>query len=45
MNYKVINTWNENKVVYKGTYDQCVHYLRGNNSYQCNYSKLRIEKE
>lgn len=43
--YKVLNTFDGNKVVYKGTYEQCVHYLKGNNVYQCNYSKLRLEKQ
>lgn len=44
MTHKVVNTWNNNVIVYKGNYDQCIHYLRGNNIYQANYSKLRLEE-
>lgn len=38
----VINTWT-NKIVYKGSYDQCVKYIQGNNTYQMNYSKLVLK--
>jgi len=43
MKYVVVDTWNNLKVVYKGTKDDCEKYVKGNNVYQMNYSKLRIE--
>ena len=44
MKYEVIDTWNK-KIVYTGTKEQCENYLKGNNVYQMNYSKLRINKK
>jgi hypothetical protein len=41
--YEMIDTWNENRIVYTGTKEQCVNYLRGNNMYQINYSKLQMK--
>lgn len=38
----VINTWDNNKIVFKGTYEACVKYINGNNVYQSNYSKLKL---
>jgi len=42
MKNKVIDTWNKDKIVYEGTYEQCLNYIRGNNIYQSNYSKLKL---
>lgn len=44
MYYQVINTWGNNKVVFNGDLDECERYIRGNNSYQMNYSKLILKK-
>lgn len=41
--YEVIDTW-KNKVVYKGKKELCLNYIRGNNVYQMNYSKLKLNK-
>lgn len=38
---EVFDTWNK-KVVYTGSQAQCEDYVRGNNVYGYNYSKLRI---
>lgn len=38
----VINTWDNNKVVFTGTFLECEKYIRGNNVYQMNYSKLKL---
>lgn len=40
--YGVLDTWHENKRVYKGTKEECVKYIQGMNVYQMNYSKLRL---
>lgn len=42
MKNKVIDTWNKDKIVCEGTYEQCLNYIRGNNIYQSNYSKLKL---
>lgn len=44
MDYEVIDTWNK-KIVYTGTQEQCENYIKRNNVYQMNYSKLRINKK
>jgi len=44
MEYEVIDNWKQ-KIVHTGTKEQCENYLRGNNVYQMNYSKLRINKK
>lgn len=41
--YEVLDTWSK-KIVYSGTQEQCMNYLRGNNVYQMNYSKLKLKK-
>ena len=41
--HNVINTWDNNRVVLEGTLEQCTNYIRGNNVYQMNYSKLRLQ--
>ena len=41
---KVINTWSNNKTVFEGSKADCEKYIRGNNIYQSNYSKLRLRK-
>lgn len=41
--HKVIDTWDNEKIVYKGTLEQCINYIKGNNIYQMNYSKLRLK--
>ncbi len=43
MKYAVIDTWDNFKIVHKGTRDDCEKYVKGNNVYQMNYSKLRIK--
>lgn len=40
----VLNTWNNNEVVFKGSISDCEKYIKGNNVYQMNYSKLKIKK-
>lgn len=42
--HEVINLWENKKIVYKGTYKECVDYVRGNNVYQMNYTKLQIKE-
>jgi hypothetical protein len=42
--YEVYDMW-KLKVVHKGTREQCEHYVKGNNVYQMNYSKLKINKK
>ncbi len=42
--HNVLDTWNRDKIVYTGSQSACEHYIRGNNTYQCNYSRLRINK-
>jgi len=41
---EVLNTWDNCKVVYKGTITECEKYISGNNVYQCNYSKLILRR-
>lgn len=41
---EVLNTWDNRKVVYKGTIEECEKYLKGNNIYQMNYSKLVLRR-
>jgi len=41
---EVLNTWDNRKVVYKGTIEECEKYLKGNNIYQMNYSKLVLSR-
>lgn len=38
----VIDTWDNDKVVFTGSKEDCEKYIRGNNIYQMNYSKLKI---
>lgn len=45
MEYEVLDTWKENKVVFTGTKEECENYIRGNNKYQMNYSKLRLKEK
>jgi len=40
--YQVIDQWNNNKVVCKGSKEACTKYIQSNNNYQCNYSQLII---
>jgi hypothetical protein len=44
MEYEVYDNWKQ-KVVYTGMKEQCEHYVKGNNVYQMNYSKLKINKK
>jgi len=44
MEYEVIDTWKK-KIVYTGTKEQCETYMKGNNVYQMNYSKLKLNKK
>lgn len=41
--YRVLDQWNNNKVVYSGSKEQCVKYIQSNNNYQCNYSQLILD--
>ena len=41
---EVLNTWDNKKVIYKGTIEECEKYLKGNNVYQMNYSKLVLRR-
>jgi hypothetical protein len=41
---EVLNTWDNKKVVYKGTLEECEKYLKGNNICQMNYSKLVLRR-
>jgi len=41
MNCSVFNTWT-NKTVFTGSESDCLKYINGNNTYQCNYSKLKF---
>ena len=38
----IINTFDNNKIVFEGTIESCVKYINGNNVYQSNYSKLKL---
>jgi hypothetical protein len=40
----VIDTWNKDNVVYKGTKEECENYINGKNVYQMNYSKLKLKE-
>lgn len=42
--YEVIDTW-KNNIVYTGTKEGCENYIRGNNTYQMNYSKLILREK
>ena len=42
--HEVINLWDSNKIVYQGTYEECYNYLKSNNIYQMNYTKLQIKE-
>lgn len=43
--YKVIDTFNKDKTVFEGKLEDCEKYIKGNNIYQSNYSKLRLCKQ
>jgi hypothetical protein len=42
LEYEVYDTWNK-KIVYIGNEEACINYIRGNNVYQMNYSKLEMQ--
>lgn len=38
----VIDTWNNGNILCIGTRQQCENYIKKNNIYQSNYTKLKI---
>lgn len=44
LDYSVFNTFN-NKTVFESTIDKCINYIKSNNIYQSNYSKLLLIKQ
>jgi len=42
--HNVLDSWNNDKIVYTGTLKQCINYINGNNDYQMNYSKLKLKE-
>lgn len=40
--HNIINTFDNNKIIYRGSLEQCKKYIQGHNVYGYNYSKLKI---